>query len=276
MNTVFKATGAKRDPLRDQVVNVDAGEYVYRAGDLGTEMFIILEGEVHIMKMIRSEQLVISRLEKGDFFGEMAVIESAARNTDALAHTPTRLIPINAARFDEMLRKNPEIALRMIRKYAIRLQEANELLEKLGSAVDPDDSLRRLAAAAVAAAPPQPSEAPAVPSAPSTPKSPRLVDVATGRSFYFGRNPETTIGRTAPVTGILPDIDLTPVDIDRSVSRRHAKILKREGRFSILEEVGTINGTFVNEQRIPTGQPIQIRSGDRLRVGLINMTVLFD
>ena len=45
MKTVFRATGSKRDPLRDQVVNIEAGEYVYRAGDLGTEMFIILEGE---------------------------------------------------------------------------------------------------------------------------------------------------------------------------------------------------------------------------------------
>lgn len=279
VKSVFKTTGSgtgsRRDPLRDQFLEVPAGEYVFRQGDLGTEMFIILEGEIHIVKTLRSEPMVLSRLEKGDFFGEMAVIESAARNTDALAHSVAKLLPINAARFDEMLRKNPEIALRMIRKYAMRLQEANELLEKLGSAVDPDDSLRRLAAAARSAAAEPPIAEPPHPT-PAISASPKLVDLATGRSFFFGRNAETTIGRTDPVTGILPDIDLTPVDVDRSVSRRHAKILKRAGRFSILEEVGTINGTFVNEQRIPTGQPIPLKNGDQLRVGLINMRVALD
>jgi CRP-like cAMP-binding protein len=278
LKSVFKTTGGRPHPVRDQVLSVQPGQFVYRQGDLGTEMFIVLDGEVHLLKTLRGEPVVISRLEKGDFFGEMAVIESAARTADALAHLETRLLPINGARFDEMLRKNPEIALRMIRKYAARLQEANELLERLaGSEVDPDDSLRRLAAAAVAADA-GPLAEPAVP-APSTgppPKSQKLVDVATGRPFVFGKNAETTIGRTDPVTGILPDIDLTPVDVDRSVSRRHAKILKRDGRFSILEEVGTINGTFVNDERIPTGQPISLKDGDRVRVGLIQMKVVFD
>jgi CRP-like cAMP-binding protein len=271
MKTVFKATGGKKDPVKDQTVTFSAGESIYRQGDLGSEMFIILEGEVQITKTLRGEPMVLSRLEKGDFFGEMAVIESAARNADAIAHTDTRLLPINGARFDEMLRKNPEIALRMIRKYALRLQEANDLLEKLAvSRVEPDNSLGRLEAAPDAEIPEQPvAEPPAV-------RQPRLVDVATGRTFSFGKGTETTIGRTDPVTGILPDIDLTPVDIDRSVSRRHAKILSRDGHYSILEEVGTINGTFVNEQRIPTGQPIPLRNGDRLRVGLINMKVAFD
>jgi CRP-like cAMP-binding protein len=281
VKTVFKSSsGSKKDALRDQLLTIAAGSLVYSQGDLGTEMFIILEGEVHLVKTLRGEPVVISRLEKGDFFGEMAVIESAARTTDALAHVETSLLPITAARFDEMLRKNPEIALRMIRKYAIRLQEANELLERLAAAeVDPDDSLRRLAAAAAAAsAGPLPDQhtSSSVEPAAAPKKSAKLVDTATGRSFCFGRNAETTIGRTDPVTGILPDIDLTPVDVDRSVSRRHAKILKREGRFSILEEVGTINGTFVNDERIPTGQPIPLKDGDRVRVGLIQMRVVFD
>ena len=268
MSPVFKTTG-KKDPVKEQALSFGAGAPIYRQGDLGTEMFIILEGEVHLVKSLRGERIVLSRLEKGDFFGEMAVIESAARTTDALALSDTRLLPINAARFDEMLRKNPEIALRMIRKYAFRLQEANELLDKLaGREVNPDDSLRRQASRV--------ATPPAVDPPPATSQTPHLVDLATGRQFPVARGAETTIGRTDPVTGILPDIDLTPVDIDRSVSRRHAKILRREGRFSILEEVGTINGTYVNEQRIPTGQPVPLRNGDRLRVGLINMKVVFD
>lgn len=273
MKTVFKTTG-KKDPVKDFAVSFSAGELIFRQGDLGSEMYIVLEGEVHLVKKIRGESLVLSKLEKGDFFGEMAVIESASRTSDALASTDTKLLSINAARFDDMLRKNPEIALRMIRKYAIRLQEANSLLEKLaGPEVDPDSSLRSAPAPAEVAPPPP---LPVTDPFPAPSRVQRLVDAATGRSFFFGRTEEATIGRTDPVTGILPDIDLTPVDIDRSVSRRHAKILRRDGMYMILEEVGTINGTYVNDQRIPTGQPVPLNDGDRLRVGLINMKVVFE
>ena len=78
------------------------------------------------------------------------------------------------------------------------------------------------------------------------------------------------------MTGILPDIDLTPVDVNRSVSRRHAKILRTGHEYHVLEEVGTVNGTYVNEQRIPTGVPVTLHDGDALKIGLIAMKAVFD
>ena len=44
----------------------------------------------------------------------------------------------------------------------------------------------------------------------------------------------------------------------------------------MLEEVGTVNGTYVNEQRIPTGTPVMIHSGDAIKIGLIAMKAAFD
>ena len=83
-------------------------------------------------------------------------------------------------------------------------------------------------------------------------------------------------GRADPVTGILPDIDLTAVDNNRSVSRRHAKIIKSNDDYVVLEEVGTVNGTYVNDQRIPTGVPVTIHNGDLVKIGLISMKTVFD
>ena len=97
-----------------------------------------------------------------------------------------------------------------------------------------------------------------------------------GTAFFFSNADETTIGRADPVTGILPDIDLTAVDTNRSVSRRHAKIIKSGDEYHVLEEVGTVNGTYVNEQRIPTGVPVTIHSGDMVKIGLIAMKAVFD
>ena len=104
----------------------------------------------------------------------------------------------------------------------------------------------------------------------------RLVDVASGTAFFFSKADETTIGRADPVTGILPDIDLTPVDNNRSVSRRHAKIIRAGNDYHVLEEVGTVNGTYVNDLRIPTGVPVTLHDGDLLKIGLISMKAVFE
>src|SRR5207237_2599288 len=218
------------------------------------------EGEVHIVKHINEESHILSKLEKGDFFGEMAVLENVARTADAVAASDVRLLAINGSRFDEMLRKTPEVAVRIIRKYSKRLREANTLLERLvGREIDADHVAME-----------------ATHHAPGERGRHRLVDVATGTSFFFSRGDETTIGRADPVTGILPDIDLTPVDNNRSVSRRHAKVIRAANEYHVLEEVGTVNGTYVNDVRIPTVVPVTLHNGDLLKIGLISMKAVFD
>src|SRR5438552_13974535 len=259
MKAVFKTTGGK-DPIKDSSELYAAGDMIFRQGDLGTEMYIIQEGQVEIIKHIAGESHVLSRLDKGDFFGEMAILENVARSADAIARSDVRVLAINGARFDEMLRKNPEVAVRIIRKYSKRLREANTLLERLvGREVDADHAEME----STQLAPPERGRH-------------RLVDVATGTSFFFSRADETTIGRADPVTGTLPDIDLTPVDNNRSVSRRHAKVIRANNEYHVLEEVGTVNGTYVNDVRIPTGVPVTLHNGDLLKIGLISMKTVFD
>ena len=261
MKAVFKTTGGKEVVVKDATAQYAAGDVIFREGELGTEMYIILEGEVHIIKHINNQSHLLSRLEKGDFFGEMALLESVPRTADAVAQSDVKVLPINGARFDEMLRKNPEIAVRIIRKYSKRLREANALLERLmGKEIDHDHA----ALDATQIAPPEKAA------------RHRLIDLASGQAFFFSSGDETTIGRADPVTGILPDIDLTPVDVNRSVSRRHAKIIRTGHEYHVLEEVGTVNGTYVNEQRIPTGVPVTLHNGDALKIGLIAMKAVFD
>ena len=257
---VFKTTAGK-DPVKDSTTTYAAGDMIFSQGDLGTEMFIIQDGEVEIIKHINGESHILSHLEKGDFFGEMALLEAAPRTADAIAKTEVKVLIINGSRFDDMLKKNPEIAVRIIRKYSKRLREANTLLERLvGREVDADH-------VALDATQMKPNE---------KGTRHRLVDVATGTAYFFSNGDETTIGRADPVTGILPDVDLTAVDTNRSVSRRHAKIIKSGSEYVVLEEVGTVNGTYVNDQRIPTGVPVTIHNGDLVKIGLVSMKAVFD
>src|SRR5215472_16709118 len=256
-NPIFKTTGGGGGKRGGALVTADfpAGQYVFREGDLGTEMYIINEGKVEILNRMGTEDRVLAVLEKGDFFGEMSVLEDLPRAATARALTDSRLLQINGSTFDQMLQGNPEIAVRMMRKLSRRLRETDELLKtSFGSRASgvsreiPSPALQR------------PAEGPE-----------KLVHLASGMEFPLTLGPETTIGRRDPVTGIFPDVDLTPVDSQRSVSRRHAKIYRRGAKFFLSEEIGTMNSTFLNGARLETGVPGEIQPGAELRFGVVEL-----
>ena len=253
--TVFKTTGRKTPPPAF-TVEVQAGEFVFREGDLGTEMYIVHDGKVEISKDVHGEDKLLAVLEKGDFFGEMAILEDLPRAATARAVTDCTLLQINGSTFDQMMRSTPEIAVRMMRKLSRRLRETDLLLKQaLGAPAGPMAEMPT----------PQP-----VPRPPNPPAAQRLAHERTGMEFPLSQSSETTIGRRDPVTGILPDIDLTPVDTQRSVSRRHAKVYRRGIKHFVAEEIGTMNGTFVNNVRIETGVPVEIKEGDEVRFGVVD------
>jgi len=95
---------------------------------------------------------------------------------------------------------------------------------------------------------------------------------ATDEGLWFAIDRvETLIGRYDPVTEQAPDVDLTELDLKRSVSRRHARILKNDEGYSLVEEVGALNGTFVNGTKIDAGQPHAIVEGDEIGIGVVKI-----
>lgn len=76
------------------------------------------------------------------------------------------------------------------------------------------------------------------------------------------------------MTGINPEINLGPLDLSRSLSRRHAKIVLADGQVLLREDVGTTNGTFVNGVRIRTGEPVTLKAGDKLKFGSVEIDVV--
>ncbi len=250
---VFKTT-AKKAAQPSLTVEVEVGETIFQEGDLGTEMYIVHEGRVEILKEIAGESRQLAVLEKGDFFGEMAILEDLPRTASVRALSAAKLLIINGSTFDSMLRSNPEIAVRMMRKLSRRLRETDRLLREASGSK---------------------AQQPAVEMPPSPPErkvetsTERLVHVKSGMEFFIAPGPDTTIGRKDPVTGINPEIDLTPVDTQRSISRRHSKIYRRAGKLYLAEEIGTINGTFLNGVKLETGVPSEMKPGDDVRCGLV-------
>src|SRR5258708_5627746 len=75
------------------------------------------------------------------------------------------------------------------------------------------------------------------------------------------------VGRTDPLSNIFPEVDLSRFDPQTKVSRRHARIW-REGEAFMLEDLGSVNGTVINDIiRLEPRQPRALDSGDRIRLG---------
>lgn len=78
---------------------------------------------------------------------------------------------------------------------------------------------------------------------------------------------ESNIGRWDADNGIFPDIDLDAYDPDSKVSRKHARIILRDGTY-FIEDLGSTNGTFVNRgRRLLPGMPQVLAEGDEIIVG---------
>jgi CRP-like cAMP-binding protein len=91
-----------------------------------------------------------------------------------------------------------------------------------------------------------------------------VIEVPAGKS-------ECLVGRPDPATGAIPEINLGPLDLARSLSRRHARLLVDATGVSLREEPGVANGTWVNGERVAAGATLALKSGDKLRFGAIEL-----
>lgn len=108
-----------------------AGEIIFAEGAPGDLMFVILEGEVEILKAAQAGSAkVLSVLGKGEFFGEMALLDDRPRSASAVAKTDAKLLGMNDAVLDTYIQSNPEFAGKMIRNLVQRLRGANKLIEQ--------------------------------------------------------------------------------------------------------------------------------------------------
>ena len=104
----------------------DVGDVIFEEGSTGRELFVVLEGKIDIAKINGASKTVIVTLGKGEFFGEMAVIDGSSRSATAIAAAPnTRVMRINHARFVYLVSQQPAFALMIMDALSKRLRASN-------------------------------------------------------------------------------------------------------------------------------------------------------
>jgi hypothetical protein len=228
-------------------VSGQAGDFLFEEGDHGKELFIVQDGQVELLTGQADERHQLVVLKTGDVFGEDGLFGDDARPCFARGVTDFRVLKIDAAALEQIIREDPDVAMGIMQQLAVRRSWA-----KTSAVLGPT-----------------PAQPPAVAAAPEPAGPPRLVLPDGDTTFPLVELEEAVVGRINRSTGVTPEVDLTDFDAERSLSRQHARIVQRDGRFYVREEKKTQNGTFVNGKRIKTGVDVELADGDRVRFGLI-------
>ena len=109
------------------------GEYIFREGEAGNRLFLIVEGEVRISREVPgSGEEALAILKQGALFGEMAVFDRSERSTHAISNGGTTALTISRADFEMLLDFNREMAYKVlwsvVRLLSSRLRSTNDSL----------------------------------------------------------------------------------------------------------------------------------------------------
>ena len=111
--------------------NYVAGEYIFYQGDPGLGLYLIREGEVIISRETDSgDKIQLAFIHKGDFFGELALIDNDKRSASAIANSDTKLSVIFKPDLDEFIERYPKKGIKILQGIseitALRLRTLNE------------------------------------------------------------------------------------------------------------------------------------------------------
>ncbi|HEX9281423.1 MAG TPA: DUF1003 domain-containing protein [Candidatus Udaeobacter sp.] len=105
------------------------GAFLFRAGDQGDAWYLIERGKVRIcVRTTQGHELTLTELGRGDFFGEMALLDGQRRSADAVVAEDARLAVLSREHFLSFVRSSPNVALELLAALANRLRHTDEML----------------------------------------------------------------------------------------------------------------------------------------------------
>lgn len=135
-----------------EIAEMSAGTIVFKEGDSGREMFLILDGEIEVLRRSkRGHEACVAILGPGDWFGEMSILDVLPRSATTRVLAPARLLKLSAHDLDGLYRKDLKayslFVLNVAREMSRRLRVADGLLAELVANVMDEYTRRRGGAA---------------------------------------------------------------------------------------------------------------------------------
>ncbi|GMQ99853.1 MAG: Crp/Fnr family transcriptional regulator [Zetaproteobacteria bacterium] len=107
---------------------------IVQEGESGDSMFIILEGSVKISSYATDgREVVLSLLEKGAFFGEMALLDAEPRSATVMTMEDTELGRIRRADFERLMLQTPQLTRKLLAEMVSRLRRTSSVLERVST-----------------------------------------------------------------------------------------------------------------------------------------------
>lgn len=102
------------------------GELIFQEGDEGRELYIIQEGQVVIRKQTAVGEVVMVEFARGDFFGDMALLQAIPRYASAYSKGKSRILILQPGGFLLKIRRDPTFAFEMIQQLSARVKFSSE------------------------------------------------------------------------------------------------------------------------------------------------------
>ena len=104
------------------------GATIIHEGTTGSYAYLILSGSVEVSKQVGNEKLVLSRLVKGNIFGEMSLVDDKPRSATIVALEDTEVRVITRERFESMLEQNPHAVIPLLKQVFQRVRYLNQMV----------------------------------------------------------------------------------------------------------------------------------------------------
>lgn len=128
----------------DSVRTFEAGDIIFREGEDSREMFVVLEGQIEIVKISPRGDVKLATLSRGEFLGEMSLLESLPRSATARAVNKVKLLAIHPGGFLLKIRRDPTFAFEIMQTLSRRIRVTNETLINAMSRGENPDNIRKI------------------------------------------------------------------------------------------------------------------------------------
>lgn len=117
--------------MKRNQVKARQGDTIFKEGDQGDSMYVIVDGQVQIVRRGANGPVILATLQPGAFFGEMAIVDQTARTATAVAVTDATLLVVNASELELLLKQRPDVGAKMIRTLTRRLKyTTNQVMDE--------------------------------------------------------------------------------------------------------------------------------------------------